>query len=71
MESNRIKCGRCNSEYAPRKYLAYTGTSDTGGRPTNATEVDDASCPVCGYGVNFKENSYPFTYQIPKKILLG
>lgn len=43
MENNRVKCGKCKSEYHPRVTQTDKGTA--------GVEVKtDYSCPVCGYG---------------------
>ncbi len=49
IKEDRIRCGKCSSEYHPRSSLAVSGT------PVNITqkgfsESMDYSCPVCGHG---------------------
>lgn len=53
---NRVKCGKCQSEYSPR-LLPGQVTS-----PTSASHPElkmDYSCPICGHGAvkeSFRES---------------
>lgn len=43
---NRIKCGKCNSEYNPRVHSSLEGQTIGMVGPVPM----DFSCPVCGHG---------------------
>lgn len=49
MNQDRIKCGKCKSEYFPRSAVSVSFEPlDKASHPVNSGI--DYSCPVCGHG---------------------